>query len=203
MAGAVLVIGVALAGLALLVVAVMSGISPAQPSPSSPTGPTSAASSLELTPAPATPTESAVRGETQVPIEADTTHVGEGQSISYTTSPPTSGRHYTRTAPYAVADVATAPGYWVHNLEHGGIAVLFRCASDCAVIADELRSTLMPRVPPSKFGAPKLLATPADGLSSAFAVVAWGWILELNALDVEAILGFYGRHVDQGPEDVP
>ena len=182
---------------------VMSGISPAQPSLGSPTGPTSAVPTLAPTAALATPTEPALPGGRQVPIEVDTTHVGEGQAITYTTKPPTSGRHYTRTAPYAVTDAATAPGYWVHNLEHGGIVVLFRCTDECASLADQLRSELMPRVPPSKFGAPKLLATPFSSLRSPFAVVAWGWILELDSLDVEAMLDFYERHVDQGPEDVP
>ena len=183
----VVVGGMALAGLGLIVAGALLALAPAA---------TPGASQGADDP-------SAAASDRAMPIEADTNHVGEGEPIEYAESPPTSGRHYTRTARYGVSETAIAPGNWVHNLEHGAIVLLFRCDLDCPSIAESIRTSVAPLIPASAFGSQKFLATPYADMESAFAVVAWGWILELDRLDAAEIVGFYRRHVDRGPENVP
>jgi hypothetical protein len=53
-------------------------------------------------------------------------HVPENQTPVYTNNPPVSGQHYERTwARWQIHTVAVPRGYWVHNLEHGGVAFLY------------------------------------------------------------------------------
>ena len=61
-------------------------------------------------------------------------HADPGTTIRYTSCPPASGRHYNasgigpiRAGYYGPNDTAVPPG-WVHNLEHGGIVLLYSCA---------------------------------------------------------------------------
>ena len=63
---------------------------------------------------------------------AITEHVPEGTPIAYEHRPPIGGPHYTPKVPtYGVMEQAVAPGYWVHNLEHGAVVLLYRCEGDC------------------------------------------------------------------------
>src|SRR5262245_21540219 len=53
-------------------------------------------------------------------------HVAEGSSITYAHNPPASGPHYPVWLRYEAFSTAMARGYWVHNLEHGGIVMIYR-----------------------------------------------------------------------------
>ena len=134
-----------------------------------------------------------------VPIEGQT-HVDEGSVIVYQNQPPASGPHYPRTAPYGVSDQAIPPGYWVHNLEHGGVAVLWNCSDGCPDVVAQVRDAYV-KLPRSKqFNVVKLVGTPYNTMSSKIAFVAWGKILELDAFDYDQLLRFYNAYVDKGPE---
>jgi hypothetical protein len=93
-------------------------------------------------------------------------------------------------------------GSWIHALEHGAIAVLFKCAdaTECAATADRLRSEVYERSRNGAFGERKLVITPYQEMDSPIAAVAWGRILELQEIDAEQILAFYERYLDRGPE---
>src|SRR6185295_7796335 len=54
------------------------------------------------------------------------THVPEGSAITYRSNPPASGPHYPVWLRYQEYSEPMARGYWVHNLEHGAIVVLYR-----------------------------------------------------------------------------
>ncbi len=132
-------------------------------------------------------------------------HVAEGTPIEYKNNPPASGLHYAKLAEYGVYTEAIPAPYWVHNLEHGAIVVLYNCLSgeaQCAQAAEQLR-TLYQQLPPGKYGEVKLVATPYPELRTRFAVLAWNRILELDAFDAQRITEFYETWVDKGPEDVP
>src|SRR5207244_1136406 len=76
-------------------------------------------------------------------------HVAPPAKVNYMHNPPTSGCHYSvsggssgLSAPVepGVYDQAIPPEYWVHNLEHGYVVVLYNCPSGCASEFDSLHS---------------------------------------------------------------
>src|SRR5258708_4037672 len=73
------------------------------------------------------------------------THVAPPAKVTYEHNPPTSGCHYSLGAPNPApipAGVYTQhidPEYWVHNLEHGYIVVLYNCPQGCAADLTTLR----------------------------------------------------------------
>ncbi|HLI27482.1 MAG TPA: DUF3105 domain-containing protein [Chloroflexota bacterium] len=136
-----------------------------------------------------------------VPLEG-AAHVPEGTPIAYQHYPPTSGPHYPRPARWAFYEAEVPEGYWVHNLEHGGIVFLYRCDDDCAARVAALRA-VYEQLPPSRWGHVKALATPYSRLAPPLAAVAWGRIEYYETVDPERLIAFYRAFVDQGPEDVP
>ncbi len=97
---------------------------------------------------------------------------------------------------------AVEPGNWIHALEHGGIVVLYRCATpeECSESAAALEAQVYDPARVGAFGERKLVITPYAGLEAPFTVLAWGRILELPALDAAQILAFHERYLDRGPE---
>lgn len=132
-------------------------------------------------------------------------HVEEGTDIQYENFPPASGRHYPRWAEYGVYSESIPAPYWVHNLEHGAIVLLYRCPSgqeDCPEVVERLEA-LYYRTPPGKYGEAKLVVTQEPSLDTPFVALAWNRMLELDQLDEDRFLEFYKAWVDKGPEDVP
>jgi hypothetical protein len=137
----------------------------------------------------------------QVPIEGNRQHVAQGQVIPYRNRPPSSGDHYDQPAGYGFFQRDIPTGNWVHDLEHGGIVVLYRpdlCDQACqSQLQDTYNSAPSSQVFP---GTKKMLVTPYQDMDHAIAAVAWGWIDEMDAFDKDRILAFYRSHVDKGPE---
>ena len=137
----------------------------------------------------------------QVPDEGQR-HVPVGTAVSYRNVPPTSGPHWPRVASWRVHAEELPPEIWVHNLEHGGIVILYRCGTPCPDLMQQLWDVSQ-TFPRSKHGDVKLLITPYRGLKTRLAILAWTWIDEMEAFDRGRLLRFYQAHVDRGPEDVP
>ena len=137
----------------------------------------------------------------QVPLEP-VTHHQPGTPLTFQNYPPSSGPHYTATQPWGVYQQEVPEGFWVHNLEHGGIIFLYNCPAGCPDLQKQLEDTFK-TFPPGKYGQVKLIVAPYSKMQSKVAAVAWGWILELDQFDREKLLEFYKAHVDRGPEDVP
>jgi len=129
-------------------------------------------------------------------------HVPEGMRVRYGHYPPTSGPHWPRPAPWGEYEQEVPEEMWVHNLEHGGIVILYRCDTPCPDLVRQLREVYA-TFPKSKYDHVKLLITPYRKLKTRLAILAWTWIDELEEFDRERLLRFYGAHVDRGPEDVP
>lgn len=131
-------------------------------------------------------------------------HVVEGSAINYKHVPPASGPHYPVPKNWGIYTKTIAPGYWVHNLEHGGIVVLYDCPSGCPQIVDQLNQAFK-TFPKDKYNEVKLVATPYSGLpdhAQAMAV-AWDYQKSYTAFNLQDVLAFYNGHVDRGPEDIP
>lgn len=132
-------------------------------------------------------------------------HVPVGTEISYKHNPPASGSHYPSPAPYGVYPDPVLPGYWVHDLEHGVVVVLYKCPeapASCAGLQAQMRG-LYEHTPPEKYGERKILITPYPKLDVPVAAVSWDHVLKLQSFDEARLLQFYKEYVDKGREDVP
>ena len=138
-----------------------------------------------------------------VPIEA-ADHVPEGTQITWKNRPPSSGQHFpVWSQNYGVLD-QLAPGYWVHNLEHGAVAILYNCPDGCPDVVQQLKD-LYPNLPKgrnSRGGQPRVIIVPYNDMDYKIAAVAWGWILPLDTVDTDKITRFVDARIDRGPECV-
>jgi hypothetical protein len=126
----------------------------------------------------------------QVPLEA-ANHVEEGTPLSYRNRPPSSGMHFgtlPQVGEYRMYDQPLSPGRWVHMLEHGAVAVLYRpdlCDQACTGVLANVwdsapRSTIVP--------VRHLVITPYQNMDHAVAVVAWGYVDEMDVVDKDRVL---------------
>jgi len=141
-------------------------------------------------------------------------HLANGSQVTYTYCPPASGKHFNGTATgpitprvYSPTDAVNPQG-WIHNLEHGGLVVLYRGDSEGATEAGQvaLRSFFdrYPNSPICGF-APGTSVGPVfarfDEMATPFMALVWGRELPLQTLDEAAILeldAVYGERT--GPE---
>lgn len=130
-------------------------------------------------------------------------HVEEGAPLSYAHFPPSSGSHYPRPWPAGYYDQPVAEGYWIHSLEHGFVVVLYNCPDGCPDMQAKLQS-LMSKAPPRRCDERRLIIVPySRGMTTPISMVAWGKQLDLAEYDEQAILNFYKRYEDRGPEQLP
>ena len=129
-------------------------------------------------------------------------HVPVGTATEYENVPPASGPHYPITAPYGVYEEPVEDGLWVHNLEHGAIALLYQCQTDCGEVVPQMEA-IYEDLPIAAFGEVKLIAFPYAGLVPKFMLVAWHWQEPMDSFDPELVRDFYRDHVDRGPEQAP
>lgn len=144
-------------------------------------------------------------------------HVADGSPIAYKHQPPSSGDHYssaTAPRPWGPNQVAVPPGAFVHNLEHGGIVMAYKCSgnecSDMFKQAQDVFTKLPPKLAPvtPQGGAQqvqevKFLSTPYQDMSPKVALLAWDEEQDLNSIDFNTILDFYNKFGDHGREDLP
>jgi hypothetical protein len=130
-------------------------------------------------------------------------HVPDGTALTYRSRPPTSGPHYAAWYPtYGAVTEPVSPGNWVHNLEHGAVVLLYNCPEGCPELVQQIRTlhSTLPLGRNARRGVPRMLALPYTDMDSRIAVVAWGYLLELDEFDAEQIRRFYEARIDRGPE---
>lgn len=132
-------------------------------------------------------------------------HLPSGAALPERNRPPSSGPHYAERAAYGAFSSPVPAGAWLHALEHGGIAVLFKCATpaECDATAGRLRTQVYDQARNGAFGERKLVITPYQEMEAPVAAVAWGRVLELQDVDPGQLLAFYNRYLDRGPERAP
>ncbi len=129
-------------------------------------------------------------------------HVAQGTPITYQEYPPTSGSHWPVWAQWGIYREPVPEEVFVHNLEHGGVVLLYNCASPCPEVVRQLEETYA-AVPKSKYGHAKLVVSPNSRIKTRFALLAWTRLDEFDRFDRERILRFVRAWQDKGPEDVP
>ena len=121
-------------------------------------------------------------------------HISQGAAHTpYTSVPATSGQHYA--APLApvrwgVHDDALLPEEYVHNLEHGGIAIFYDCPDDCDTIKAQITEVVEEAV---KNGGKVLMAPHAD-TGATITLAAWTFMDQFEAFDEDRIRAFVNSH---------
>ena len=137
-------------------------------------------------------------------------HIDPSTTPTYKFYPPASSPHYSAQgiAPVDWQTIATLQeGQYIHNLEHGGIAILYDCPSgtDCTTLKNALENyvTNLAPVEPTYHEVKVVLTPYSRGMQKKVALVAWDYIEFLDAYDQAEITRFYENHVNQGPEQIP
>jgi hypothetical protein len=140
--------------------------------------------------------------EREFPLEAGV-HVAACTPIDSTTNPPCTGMHYPVWAAFRVYDAAIPRGFWLHDLEHGAVALGYSC-TDCAdevdlavALLDEIGDDPLCTVP-----ARRTLLTPDPRLETSWAAASWGFTLTADCFEPEVFRVFVETHRGHGLEAV-
>jgi hypothetical protein len=133
-------------------------------------------------------------------------HIPEGAPTAYNSNPPTSGPHYPVWANFTEFSVPIDDGYLVHSLEHGAVALLYKCdGATCAPILDGLRK-LRDAVPTDPLCDPalrvRIIIAPDPRLDVPVAAAAWGWTYKADCLDAPTLQRFASDHYAQASENL-
>jgi hypothetical protein len=136
-------------------------------------------------------------------------HVEVGTTITWNTNPPSSGAHFPIWARWGVHNAVLPRGHWVHNLEHGGVAVLYRCDGDCTNLRRQLENFVR-SLPPEPVclrddaGVARRVLLTEDPLldrSVTVAAAAWGYTYRARCFDRDSLEAFVLQLTGRGPED--
>jgi Protein of unknown function (DUF3105) len=150
-------------------------------------------------------------------------HVAFGTPITYQHNPPASGPHWPFPAPWGVHPEVVPQEWWVHNLEHQGIVLLYNCPrTGDAAVADPDGGAPPPDACPNEIAQlaqiyaqhpadnfydalfeVRILVTGDPTLPKRFAAVAWDWVWMSNNFDAKAIQCFIDSRYGRGPEEAP
>ena len=143
----------------------------------------------------------------QVQPDQGNGHVQAGDKVTYPVCPPASGKHINQPGfgplePKVYGpDDASLPNGWVHNLEHGGLVLLYSCekgACDAAGIQAPARHRR--GLPDQRHLRParrRRRARSSPGSSRCprkYAALVWDRVLYLDTLDSAKIYDFYLRY---------
>jgi hypothetical protein len=135
-------------------------------------------------------------------------HVPIGTDVQWDSNPPSSGPHFPIWAAYQAYSTPVPRGYYVHDQEHGGVVLLYRCddAGGCPDVAAALQaaSDSIPDDPLCTSGGEgvrvRTVITPDPLLDVPIAAAAWGWTYRAQCLDQASLNAFAQAHYGQGPE---
>ena len=121
----------------------------------------------------------------------------------YTFCPPASGNHFNQQGlgpieprVYRPGDTVGPPN-WIHNLEHGGLVVLYRTDSEGATDAGRaLFQQFFDNLPESPIckmerGRISPVIAPFDQMATPYAALLWGRVLPLEEWDAAQVTDFY------------
>lgn len=131
-------------------------------------------------------------------------HVAEGTPISWNSNPPSSGTHFPVWAHWGVHTDVVPRGYYVHNLEHGGVALLYRCDGDCSAVRRDLEAIVRALPPEPACGGTgrRVLLTEDPLLDAPVAAAAWGYTYRAMCVDPVSLQSFILGRTGMAPEDL-
>ena len=133
-------------------------------------------------------------------------HVNVGDKVTYTYCAPASGNHINLPGVagpiparvYGPSDNVIPQG-WIHNLEHGGMVLLYKGDSTGATPDGQAQlKAFYDAFPPGPVcGTPKGVIGPViarfDQMSTPFQAIVWGRVLQLDTFDQAQILAFWNQ----------
>lgn len=146
-------------------------------------------------------------------------HVPTGTKVIYTWCPPASGKHFNQSGfgPikagfYDQGNNQYVPQNWVHNLEHGGIVLLYKCPGPgCDDAGQQALEELYARWPNSPIcnwppgGGPNFTPIIAryDDMPYNFAAIVWDMVLPMDTLNEDDLFSFYASYGERfNPERI-
>jgi hypothetical protein len=144
---------------------------------------------------------------TAIPV-ASAQHVQACTPVGYATNPPSGGDHWPMWAAFKSYAVPVPREMYVHNLEHGGVVLAYRCTDPCPEVIGALQAAIDgagddPKCAPLPAGPRvRLLLTPDDALDTPVAAAAWGATYTATCLDSGSLSSFIASAYAKGPEDL-
>jgi hypothetical protein len=134
-------------------------------------------------------------------------HVPQGTEVPYGTNPPASGDHFMVWAGYDRTYASLERGFWLHNVEHGAIALLHRCdpttcPATVAGLEDAVRA--FPDDPTCVAPVRQRALVVFDPLlpeGVEVAAIAWTRSYTATCVDGDAIAQFHSDFYNRGLED--
>jgi hypothetical protein len=142
----------------------------------------------------------------QVQPDQGAGHIQAGDKVTYPICPPASGKHVNKTGfgplePKVYGpDDASLPNGWIHNLEHGGLVLLYSCEKG----ACDATSIQALRDAAAGFPASAICGLPAgtvgpvvarfEQMPTKYAALVWDRALYLDTLDTAKVYDFYLRY---------
>ena len=156
-------------------------------------------------------------------VLGQTFDVAIGTDVTYASNPPSSGPHYPIWAAFQEFPDPVDRRYYVHDLEHGAIVLLYNCAAlpdggaaiadggDGGTACDALREGL--RKAAASIPADPLCAntpgvrvryvmTPDPLITGPIAASGWGFTYNAACVDIPTLIDFANKHYGQGTEPV-
>ncbi|MGE0551543.1 MAG: DUF3105 domain-containing protein [Kofleriaceae bacterium] len=132
-------------------------------------------------------------------------HVPVGTPIEWPSNPPATGMHYPSWAGWNRSYNQLDRGYYVHNAEHGGIVLLYRCVEACPAVVDALTELVRSQPIDPMCQAPiynRMLVAYDDRLPDGVqvAAVAWGKIYTAGCVD-PYLATFAAENYARAPEN--
>ena len=134
----------------------------------------------------------------EVPIMPSRNHVPEGQSVAYSTTPPTSGDHWARWAHCGFYPDGLPDELIVHNLEHGNIVVSYNLSDEQGIAA--LRAAVNSIALAEGSGVIRFYDKIPEG---TVAVAAWGRRARMPGSELGGLASFFAAFAGEvGPERI-
>jgi hypothetical protein len=194
-----------------LTVGSLAGCGSDEPAPPATTGP--GVGSQPLTCAQSPPPEKPAAScdvTIEKPPEVAVQHIKEGSVILYCSNPPSSGPHYPvwagfqeHTQPMDSAELAP---YLVHSLEHGAVALFYKCEpGSCPEVVDALKKIRDGVVTDSLCSATtrvRVIISPSRTIKTKVAAAAWGATYQAACVDEPSLAAFVKDRYAKGPENL-
>lgn len=132
-------------------------------------------------------------------------HREEGAAEAWNSNPPTSGPHSPAWAAWDRHHPTLDRVHWVHNLEHGGVVLAYRCEVACPEVVEALAQLVRDTPTESLCTAPVahrllVVADPLLPEGVQVAAVAWGTSFVAGCVDAPNLRAFIDEHLGRGPE---
>lgn len=144
---------------------------------------------------------------TEIPATAPVKHVPVCARPQYATEPPTWGDHWVIWSAYKKYKMAVPREMYVHNQEHGGVVLSYRCDGPCPEVVGLLEQ-VFDEVPDDplcfkELGAPgkRMVLTPSDAQTAPIVASAWNASYTATCIDKASLADFVSAAYGKGTEE--